>query len=100
MDPGLRHAPQGRERAGHVCFGRAGVTQDQAVLPHAASQIIFCRNAFIYFSPHSVKQVVSTLEEAMPVPGFLFLGASESLVSASNRCELEDVESAFVYTKR
>jgi chemotaxis protein methyltransferase CheR len=71
-----------------------------AVLPHASSQIIFCRNAFIYFSPQSVKQVVSTLEEAMPVPGFLFLGASESLLSASDRFELEDVESAFVYTKR
>ena len=71
-----------------------------AVLPHASSHIIFCRNAFIYFSPLSVKQVVSTLEEMMPVPGFLFLGASESLVSASDRFELEDIESAFVYTKR
>jgi chemotaxis protein methyltransferase CheR len=71
-----------------------------AVLPYASSPIIFCRNAFIYFSSHSVKQVVSMLEQAMPVPGFLFIGASESLVSISDRFELEDVESAFVYTKR
>lgn len=71
-----------------------------AVLPHASSPIIFCRNAFIYFSPRSVKHVVSVLEEAMPIPGFLFVGASESLVSVSDRLALEDVERAFVYTKR
>ena len=71
-----------------------------AVLPYASSPIIFCRNAFIYFSPRSVKQVISVLEETMPTPGFLFVGASESLVSVSNRFALEDVERAFVYTKR
>ena len=69
-----------------------------AVLPHASSPVIFCRNAFIYFSPRSVKQVVAVLEEAMPTPGFLFVGASESLVSISDRFALEDLERAFVYT--
>ena len=71
-----------------------------AVLPHASSPVIFCRNAFIYFSRSSVKQVVTVLEESMPTPGFLFVGASESLVSISDRLALEDVERAFVYTKR
>ncbi len=71
-----------------------------AVQPHATSPVIFCRNAFIYFSPRTVKQVVSVFEEAMPTPGFLFVGASESLVSVSERFTLEDVERAFVYTKR
>ena len=71
-----------------------------AVRPHASSPIIFCRNAFIYFSPKSVKQVISVLEEEMPTPGFLFVGASESLVSVSDAFSLEDVERAFVYTKR
>jgi chemotaxis protein methyltransferase CheR len=71
-----------------------------AVLPHASSPIIFCRNAFIYFSPRSIKQVVSVLEDAMPTPGFLFVGASESLVSVSDKFSLEDVERAFVYIKR
>ena len=72
----------------------------EAVLPHASSPIIFCRNAFIYFSARSVKQVIAVLEEAMPTPGFLFVGASESLVSVSDRFALEDLERAFVYTKR
>ncbi len=71
-----------------------------AVQPHAASPIIFCRNAFIYFSSRSIKQVVSVLEDSMPTPGFLFVGASESLVSVSDKFSLEDVERAFVYTKR
>jgi chemotaxis protein methyltransferase CheR len=72
----------------------------EQVLPHAASPVVFCRNAFIYFSPQSVKQVVSVFEEAMPAPGFLFVGASESLSRVSDRLGLEDIERAFVYVKR
>ena len=71
-----------------------------AIQPYASSPIIFCRNAFIYFSPRSVRQVITVLEETMPTPGFLFVGASESLVSVSEKFSLEDVERAFVYTKR
>jgi chemotaxis protein methyltransferase CheR len=67
---------------------------------HASSQIVFCRNAFIYFSQDRVKQVIKTFEDAMPVPGYLFVGASESLSRLSDRFLLEDVDRAFVYTKR
>lgn len=70
------------------------------VLLHAGSQIVFCRNAFIYFSPESVRQAVKTFEDAMPVPGYLFVGASESLSRVSDRLTLEDFDRAFVYTKR
>jgi chemotaxis protein methyltransferase CheR len=70
------------------------------LLSHADSQIVFCRNAFIYFSPDSVRQVVKTFEDAMPVPGYLFVGASESLSRVSDRFTLEDIDRAFVYTKR
>lgn len=71
-----------------------------ALTPHAASPVIFCRNAFIYFSQRNVKQVVAAFEEMMPTPGFLFVGASESLVAVSDRFVLEDLDRAFVYTKR
>jgi chemotaxis protein methyltransferase CheR len=70
------------------------------MLTHASSQIVFCRNAFIYFSRDSVKQVVKTFEDAMPVPAYLFVGASESLSKLSDHFLLEDVDRAFVYTKR
>ncbi|HET9468792.1 MAG TPA: protein-glutamate O-methyltransferase CheR [Vicinamibacterales bacterium] len=67
---------------------------------HAGSRIIFCRNAFIYFSPDSVKAVVKTFEDVMPTPGYLFVGASESLSRVSDRFLLEDFDRAFVYVKR
>ena len=71
------------------------------VLTHARSQIVFCRNAFIYFSQDSIKQVVKTFEDAMPVPGYLFVGASESLSRLSDRFLLEDRRSGIrLYAKR
>jgi chemotaxis methyl-accepting protein methylase len=35
---------------------------------YASSPIIFCRNAFIYFSPTSVKTVVNAFADRMPAP--------------------------------
>jgi len=70
------------------------------IAPYASSPVIFCRNAFIYFSPTSVKQVVGELAARMPVPSYLFVGASESLLNVTDRFMLEDIERAFVYVKR
>jgi chemotaxis protein methyltransferase CheR len=67
---------------------------------HASAPVIFCRNAFIYFSPHSVKAVVDAFADAMPSPAYLFVGASESLLNVTDRFMLEDVNRAFVYVKR
>jgi chemotaxis protein methyltransferase CheR len=36
----------------------------------AGSPAIFCRNAFIYFSPQSVKSVVDYFADRMPAPGY------------------------------
>lgn len=68
--------------------------------PYAGSPIIFCRNAFIYFSPASMKAVVNTFADRMPKPGYLFVGASESLLNVTDRFRLEDLERGFVYVKR
>jgi chemotaxis protein methyltransferase CheR len=70
------------------------------IAPYASSPIIFCRNAFIYFSPTSVRQVVNELAARMPVPSYLFVGASESLLNVTDRFMLEDIDRAFVYVKR
>jgi chemotaxis protein methyltransferase CheR len=66
----------------------------------ASSPAIFCRNAFIYFSPESVKQVVDRFADRMPTPGYLFVGASESLLRITDRFVLHDLDGAFVYVKR
>lgn len=71
-----------------------------ASFPLARSPIIFCRNVFIYFSQDRVRKVVEALAEAMPSPGYLFVGASESLLRVTTRLSLEDVGGAFAYVKR
>jgi chemotaxis protein methyltransferase CheR len=66
----------------------------------ARSPIIFCRNAFIYFSTRSVLAVTSAFADLMPMPAYLFLGASESLLNVTDRFRLDDLSQAFVYVKR
>ena len=70
------------------------------IAQRARSPVIFCRNAFIYFSPKSVKAVVNAFADLMPVPAYLFLGAAESLLNLTDRFMLDDLERAFVYIKR
>ena len=68
--------------------------------PYACAPIVFCRNLFIYFSTAAITQVVAHFERAMPAPGYLCLGASESLMRLRTRFELEEIGGAFVYVKR
>ncbi len=42
--------------------------------------IVFCRNALIYFSDHAFHSAISNLNELMSMGGYLFLGHSESLI--------------------
>ncbi len=44
--------------------------------------------------------MVDEFAAAMPSPGYLFVGASESLLNVTDRFMLEDVNRAFVYVKR
>jgi chemotaxis protein methyltransferase CheR len=70
------------------------------VAPYAQFPIVFCRNAFIYFSPRSIKRVVDQLAGRMPSPGYLCVGASESLLNLTSAFSLEEIDRAFVYVKR
>jgi chemotaxis protein methyltransferase CheR len=66
----------------------------------AQSPILFCRNAFIYFSSEAIARVVGTFAAHMPSPGYLCVGASESLLSVTTAFTLEEIDGAFVYVKR
>jgi chemotaxis protein methyltransferase CheR len=70
------------------------------VAPFARSPIIFCRNAFIYFSAPAIRRVVDTFAAWMPAPGYLCVGASESLLSVTTAFTLEELDGAFVYLKQ
>jgi chemotaxis protein methyltransferase CheR len=66
----------------------------------AEAPLIFCRNLFIYFSAAAIRQVVDTLADRMPTPGYLCVAAAESLLRITNRFELEEIGGAFMYVKR
>jgi chemotaxis protein methyltransferase CheR len=64
------------------------------------ASVIFCRNVFIYFSPDAVRRVVDFFAEGMLLPGFLFVGAAESLLKVTDDFELEEIGNGFVYVKQ
>ena len=62
--------------------------------------MIFCRNAFIYFSVGSRPEDGRHLRLADAAPGYLCVGASESLLNITNAFALEEIDGAFVYAKQ
>jgi chemotaxis protein methyltransferase CheR len=70
------------------------------VARRAAVHAIFCRNVFIYFSADAIRKTVQRFHAQMPSPGYLFLGASESLLKLTTDFELQEAGGAFVYVKK
>jgi chemotaxis protein methyltransferase CheR len=87
-------------RARVTSWSVVNLVQPDEIAPYASSPVIFCRNAFIYFSPASVRAVVNELAARMPDRAYLFVGASESLLTLTDRFRLDDLDRAFVYVKR
>lgn len=83
-----------------ITWGRANLLDQRAVSDCANASAIFCRNVFIYFSQDTIKRVVDSFARHMIAPGFLFVGASESLLKVTDDFDLEEIGNAFVYTKR
>jgi chemotaxis protein methyltransferase CheR len=75
------------------------VSEDD-VAKMAGAPVVFCRNVFIYFSESGVRRVIDHLSRLMPAPGFLCVGASESLLRVTTRFELEELGGSFMYVKR
>jgi len=78
----------------------ANLMSPAEIAPFACASIVFCRNGFIYFSPDSIRRVVDSLALEMPTPGFLCVGASESLLRLTKTYLLEEIGGAFIYVKR
>jgi len=72
--------------------------EEVAQLPPVS--VIFCRNMFIYFSPEAVRRTLRIFYEKLTTPGYLFVGAAESLLKVSADFDLEEIGGAFVYVKR
>ncbi|MCX7875373.1 MAG: protein-glutamate O-methyltransferase CheR [Melioribacteraceae bacterium] len=64
-----------------------------------SSDIILCRNVFIYFSDEAIKEIVNTFYDKMPQLAYLFVGISESLLKLKTRFELIEKNNTFLYIK-
>jgi len=62
--------------------------------------VIFCRNAFIYFSAAAIRKTVEIFASRMPRPSYLCVGASESLLNVTTAFALQEIDGAFVYAKQ
>jgi chemotaxis protein methyltransferase CheR len=61
--------------------------------------VIFCRNAFIYFREDSIKKVAEGFYNQLNIPGYLFLGVTESLFRITSSFSLTELGKTFVYKK-
>ena len=85
--------------AARVRFQRANLLAPEEFGSLARSPIIFCRNVFIYFSAHAIRQTLAAFASRMPVSSYLFVGASESLLRLTADFELREVSDAFAYVR-
>jgi chemotaxis protein methyltransferase CheR len=87
------------EIASRVSFHWANLISLDELPDVARVDVIFCRNVFIYFSPEAIKQVVAAFARRMQPGGYLFIGASESLLKLTTKFELQDIAGAFTYVR-
>jgi chemotaxis protein methyltransferase CheR len=80
-------------------WSRVNVVQPVEVAALATADVIFCRNLFIYFTPSTIRQVTEQFADRMPSPGYLCVGAAESLLRVTSRFELQEIAGSFVYLK-
>jgi chemotaxis protein methyltransferase CheR len=82
-----------------IRWGVANLAVPDEVKRHAACDVIFCRNVFIYFSDEAIRSTVRIFAEFLSPDGFLFVGASESLSRLGVEMELAEVDGAFTYVR-
>ena len=86
-------------RARVTTWNRINVVRPEDFAPLALADVIFCRNLFIYFHESTVRQVADQFADRLRAPGYLCVGAAESLLRVTNRFELQDIGGAYVYVK-
>ncbi|HEY4422978.1 MAG TPA: protein-glutamate O-methyltransferase CheR [Pyrinomonadaceae bacterium] len=78
----------------------ANLMEEDQISPLAGADFIFCRNVFIYFSESAIGRVVRSFSRHIRPPGYLFVGAAESLIRLTTDFTLTEIDDAFVYVKR
>ncbi|MEO8875291.1 MAG: protein-glutamate O-methyltransferase CheR [Polyangiaceae bacterium] len=88
--------PALRER---ISWRRINLLDTDAVATLGQFDVVLCRNVLIYFSEDTVRQVTSTLAQAMQDNGVLLVGASESLLRFGTLLQCEERGGSFFYRK-
>jgi chemotaxis protein methyltransferase CheR len=83
-----------------IKWGIANLIDEKQIAPMADADFIFCRNVFIYFSESAISRAVRSFARYIRPPGYLFVGAAESLLRLTTDFTLTEVDDAFVYVKR
>jgi chemotaxis protein methyltransferase CheR len=83
-----------------IKWGLANLIDESQIAPFASADFIFCRNVFIYFSESTIGRVVRSFARFIRPPGYLFVGAAESLLRLTTDFTLAEIDDAFVYVKR
>jgi chemotaxis protein methyltransferase CheR len=63
----------------------------------AAYDVIFCRNALMYFEPDQMRAVIERIARSLVPGGFLFLGHAETLRGVSDQFNLCNTNETFYY---
>jgi chemotaxis protein methyltransferase CheR len=64
-----------------------------------SSQVVFCRNVLIYFSPEHTKAFLDRVADALPA-AWLFLGSAETMWTVSDRYQTIRIGDAYTYRPR
>jgi chemotaxis protein methyltransferase CheR len=83
-----------------INWGLANLMDEDQIAPFASADFIFCRNVFIYFSENAIRRAVRSFGKFIRSPGYLFVGAAESLIRLTTDFNLTEIGDAFVYVKR
>jgi chemotaxis protein methyltransferase CheR len=83
-----------------IKWGLANLIEEDQISHLADANFIFCRNVFIYFSESAISRVVRSFARFIRPPGYLFVGAAESLLRMTTDFNLTEIDDAFVYVKR
>jgi chemotaxis protein methyltransferase CheR len=94
FESGWRITPELLHRV-HWCNANLMNGAEIASLAHVP--IIFCRNVFIYFTEETISRTARNFANRMQRPGYLFVGAAETLLRATDEFELEEIGGALVY---
>ena len=91
LDAGLRS---------RIRYQRLNLAQAPYLLPLEAFDLVLLRNVLIYFRRPLQRWVVSQAARRLASPGFLFLGASETLWQIQGELEPVDLGPCFAYRHR